>query len=773
MSALFLPVCRRDAGFLFYRLITPLGLRNRVLFAAIIAILFSSQLYAEIGVAITGTVTDTTGVAIPGAHVELIGQPTGTTTDWAGQYSLTNLQAGHYSLNVTHLGYYPVKSHNVEIKTGSVGNINFALKSRSIELPGVEIRKRSRSHNFVQGESISLRKFVWAERGAKNVGEALSNIPGVTLLEGDGNQRISLRGCPSRAVKISLDGIPLNDAGSGEALVNQIDLDNLAAIEVDFSGYGGEIRLLTIQTDISNSSENWAEVATERASYGHYSGKLKLAVSGHEYFGMAHFKRLYEKGDFPYTLMDGDEQAEHKRFNNSTDVSSGSLRFGRVGRKNSLEGGFYYEGNRHGVPGLIYLSPTPEALLNHERKAGIVKGNFELEWFNIDSKLYLSDYTGQFQSPAEQLNPDTGEIIHHLAEENRQNGLKYGAESVLFSDFSFGKLVASYGYNRDEYLGKDLLRGSNTVGGIGFGKAIRSVHNLKVGGEYRLSLSDINFGITPNLSYRWIRNSGISDNSYFEPNLSFRMQKTLPTFHLNINTGWGQSILSPPFNALFLVESVYAVGNKELRPEKGQSTHLNVNMSSLATFPLSWTLNVNGFYRFTEDMIVWKRTSFGKYYPENVSRIKARGLESSGGVSLLTGIVKLSASYILNDASIDTEGDFNRGNLPPLIARHSGASEIAVRVSGVVFNMKNRWVGRRYSTASNQDPISTAGMGLPAYSIYDFFCSRGFRFHSVRTTVEFGIDNIFDKSYRVIERSPMPGRTYRVQIKLGLEKPMG
>lgn len=787
MRELFLPVSHCDAGFLFYRHtlhFRDLLFRKRksrllrnfailcffILSSAIFSIFSFSQLHAEVGVAISGTVTDTTGNCIPGVNIEITGLSVGTTTDWAGSYSLTNIQAGSYSLNVTHLGFYPVRDYNVEVKTGSVENVNFVLDSRSIELPGVEVAQRSRNNSFIQGESILISKVTWSERGSENVGDALSNVPGITLLEGDGNQRISLRGCPSRAVKVLLDGIPLNDAGTGEAILNQVDIDNLDVIEVDFSGYGGEVRLLSRKPEAHGQVEDWAEVATEYGSYGRYSGKLKLSAYKNYYYGIAHFKRFYEKGDFQYELVDGEEKKEHYRLNNSTDITSGNLKFGRDGRIASVESGIYYESNRHGIPGLIYLSPTPETSLSHERKSGVVKGKFESKWLSVDSKFYLSDYTGQYKSPGEQYNPETGDIVHHLAEENRQEGLRIGAESILYSDFSSGRLSAGYVFTKDEYIGKDLLRGSTSVGGIGFGKAERSVHNVRIGGDYRRPSSGLNFGINPNLSYSWINNSGINDYSYFEPNLSFRIQKSLQTCHLNINTGWGQSLLSPPFNALFLVESVYAVGNKELRPEKGQSTHLSINLSSLVTFPVSWNLNVNGFYRLTEDMIVWKRNSFGKYYPENVTRVKIKGLESSGGLSLMQDRVKLSASYILNDAEIDTEGDFNRGNLPPLIARHSGSAEIAIKISGTNLNIRNRYVGRRYSTASNLDPISTAGMGLPAYSIYNFFCSRVFRWQALKTTVEFGIDNLFDKSYRVIERSPMPGRAYRIQIKLGLEK---
>jgi len=78
--------------------------------------------------------------------------------------------------------------------------------------------------------------------------------------------------------------------------------------------------------------------------------------------------------------------------------------------------------------------------------------------------------------------------------------------------------------------------------------------------------------------------------------------------------------------------------------------------------------------------------------------------------------------------------------------------------------LQGRWVGRRYSTESNRDPISTAGMGLKPYAAYDLTLRRTLKFRRINSAVEFGVNNILNESYRVIERNPTPGRAFTFRL---------
>jgi len=42
------------------------------------------------------------------------------------------------------------------------------------------------------------------------------------------------------------------------------------------------------------------------------------------------------------------------------------------------------------------------------------------------------------------------------------------------------------------------------------------------------------------------------------------------------------------------------------------------------------------------------------------------------------------------------------------------------------------------------------------------------KFPSVDFSIQAGVDNLFDRNYRLIERSPMPGREYRIRTTFGI-----
>jgi TonB-linked SusC/RagA family outer membrane protein len=71
---------------------------------------FCEQAFAQDGSkgTIKGTVTDETGVTLPGANVAIEGTKTGTITDLKGNFILS-VPEGNYKLNISYIGYNPVQ----------------------------------------------------------------------------------------------------------------------------------------------------------------------------------------------------------------------------------------------------------------------------------------------------------------------------------------------------------------------------------------------------------------------------------------------------------------------------------------------------------------------------------------------------------------------------------------------------------------------------------------------------------------------------------------
>src|SRR5215470_8294859 len=87
-------------------------------------------------VAISGTVTDSSGAAVQGAKIELLSQATGlrreTTTNTTGIYHLPALQIGNYKITVSKEGFKSVEFPNVELSVGQPRTIDVRLEVGSI-----------------------------------------------------------------------------------------------------------------------------------------------------------------------------------------------------------------------------------------------------------------------------------------------------------------------------------------------------------------------------------------------------------------------------------------------------------------------------------------------------------------------------------------------------------------------------------------------------------------------------------------------------------------
>jgi hypothetical protein len=105
----------------------------RLFAASAIAWTFAIPAHAQLTRgAITGTVSDPTGAAIPGARVTVTNLDTrqrrATVTNTVGLYRLPALEPGRYTVHVDMTGFASVESTDVEVRTSQEVTIDFALK---------------------------------------------------------------------------------------------------------------------------------------------------------------------------------------------------------------------------------------------------------------------------------------------------------------------------------------------------------------------------------------------------------------------------------------------------------------------------------------------------------------------------------------------------------------------------------------------------------------------------------------------------------------------
>src|SRR5438105_14819313 len=110
---------------------------TRSIFTAMISLLLALSLSARLdgqvaGATISGTVTDASGAAIPGAMVSVKNNATGDTrqfiTDTVGFYAAPNLPAGTYEIRVTAVGFSTAIQGKVALGVGAQQAVDVAME---------------------------------------------------------------------------------------------------------------------------------------------------------------------------------------------------------------------------------------------------------------------------------------------------------------------------------------------------------------------------------------------------------------------------------------------------------------------------------------------------------------------------------------------------------------------------------------------------------------------------------------------------------------------
>jgi outer membrane receptor protein involved in Fe transport len=249
---------------------------------------------------ISGSVSDSTGAAVPRASVEFDsgGTTVRTTTDVAGNFTVLSTQS-HGTLSISSPGFSTAR---VEVPTATNGPLQIRLEPASV------IERILVTEDDERIPSTPASQFAVSQReidlsGALTIDDVLRQVPGFSLFRRSGglsanptSQGVSLRGIgangASRAL-VLLDGVPLNSPFGGWVYWNRLPRVNIESMQVyngatsDLYGSGALGGVINIRTrtlaagslDVEASAGNKATAATS-FSGGKLFGSWGIAVAG-------------------------------------------------------------------------------------------------------------------------------------------------------------------------------------------------------------------------------------------------------------------------------------------------------------------------------------------------------------------------------------------------------------------------------------------------------------------------------------------------------------
>ncbi len=254
-----------------------------------------------------------------------------------------------------------------------------------------------------------------------------------------------------------------------------------------------------------------------------------------------------------------------------------------------------------------------------------------------------------------------------------------------------------------------------------------------------------------------LRESIVIDyTNQFAPSLGFNYMFT--ETNENMLTGSfsiSKSFKIPTFNDRYW----YPNGNPDILPEHGMNYeigskyHIKKDKSSI-------DFSFNAFIMNIDDWIQWV-PSGDMWRPQNIKKVQSMGIELNfnkecelGDVDLIWGV-----NYSLTDVSdVDDFWSFHFSNREQLIytPKHIANVYTTVEYKSWYFNFSGSYTGKRL-TESKED--------LDGYFLANTSIGKNFYLKKNTFSINFNINNIFNKAYQNQAYYAMPGRNFSLSLK--------
>ena len=248
------------------------------------------------------------------------------------------------------------------------------------------------------------------------------------------------------------------------------------------------------------------------------------------------------------------------------------------------------------------------------------------------------------------------------------------------------------------------------------------------------------------------------DGSWIPVNPSIGAEyRVLPqlTFSAQLN----RSYRIPTFNDLYWNPG----GNPNLKPEQGWGQELGLKGKHV-TGKQGWEWHLGFFHQVVQNWILWLPSSQGYWTPQNVRRVRSMGTESelTYWKSGSWGEVRLNLRHHYTQARVLESAqarDASVGKQLIYVPLQQGQSQLIYQKGKMRAEYLHQWVGRRFTT-------SDQAFFLPAYQVGSSSLSYQLTGSNMSGKVYFRADNLWNRSYQVLEDRPMPGRSFQLGVDL-------
>ncbi len=623
--------------------------------------------------------------------------------------------------------------------------------------------------------------------GAAGLHELLRSFAGVSVRDYGGIggiKTVSVRNLGAQHTAVSYDGITVSDAQNGQIDISRFNLENVSELSVEIGAADDIFRSARLLNSAGVLSINTSRPVFEDRPYGvsasmRYGSFSTYAPSltyrgrlGRRWSTMVSADWLTSDGVYPFTLVNGSLRTRERRLNSDVNTLAAELNlYGGIGAGQLQMKARGYLSER-GLPGsVVYYSQNPtERLWDKDLSLSAIYTSAVGSRSRIRQTLSLSRAYNRYTNSS---------ALYPVPEDDRYTQYEAAGSTVceyrstgrmrftLAEDLFFNHLDSSIPESRNP-------------------SRVSSVSALS--GQYRSSRLTLTGSLSFTAVHEWTQSgSPAPERSRLSPSLSASWRATE---NLRLRASWREGFRVPTFNDLYYAR----VGNTSLSPEKAGQFNLGATLSLWPSAASSveggrggadrsesslsrygggrqgqgrgrLTLTSDLYYNSVRDkivaiptMFIWKMRNLGKVqmFGGDFTAAYSRGLGSGMDLSL-----RANYSYRYAVDITDPQAKNYRHQIQ-YTPRHSGNVLLTLGLRWLDLSYTLNAVGRRYFLQQN-----IPANELAAYCDHSVSLSREFAFGgSTRVRISAEVLNLGGANYEIIRYYPMPGRNFRLTMKI-------
>ncbi|MBQ7222579.1 MAG: TonB-dependent receptor [Bacteroidales bacterium] len=599
--------------------------------------------------------------------------------------------------------------------------------------------------------------------GLHELYEVIKNFNGVQIRDYGGIggvKTVSVRSMGSQHTAVNYDGITITNAQSGQVDIGRFNLDNVSQVTLSIGlpddifqaarnfASVGSLTIKSAEPVFTDKSAN-VNASMRYASFKTYNPSLTYEQRlGKNFAFSVNADWLKSDGTYPFTLTNGGLVTEEMR--NNSDVNTLRTEFnlyGNFSNGSKLSVKANYLNSERGLPGsVVYYNPKANERLWDD--IVFVQMAYETPLSDKFSLLGQLKYNNTYTKYMDIGEVYVGgvEIDTYLQKEYYSSvALQYKPSAnlkfALAEDFFLNRMDSNLPY---------------------FAYPTRRTSLTSLSGQYKTN----RLTATANVLATYI-NENVQFGEVAGPrfrlspalSLSYRI---LENYNLRVRAAYQDIFRTPTFNDLYYAK----MGNTKLKPEIARQFNLGVTFNE----PLIpgvidyFSLSLDGYVNKVKDKIVAIPTTFISKML-NFGMVDIWGLDAClNTVFTLSPSVSLecSVNYSYQNAVDVTNPDAkNYKHQIPYTPRHSGNMSISLLNNWVNVSYMLTGVGERYALPQNIESNR-----INPYMEHNISLNHTFNAGPVKLRLQGELLNLANSQYDVIQFYPMPGRNFRLTLKI-------